>query len=147
MSIKELLDLFVQIVAVDIDIRNNGRYNYKYVVGKHIQVYDGYKALYKGYALEEGERIDYNSKSESFPASFIAIDPRELDKDLLNYKATDVKITSPYYSHLYGEPHGWRPLRAYITCDIGDGEIKTKAYTPKVDIDKAQLTLEDFLEG
>lgn len=147
MSIKELLEVFIQVVEIDIDIRNNGRYNYKYVVGKHISVYDGYKSLYKGYSLEDGERIDYTSPAEQFPASFIAIDPRELDKDLLSYKITDLKITSPFHSHLYGEPSGWRPLKAYITCDIGDGELKTKAYTPKVDIDKAQLTIEDFIGG
>ena len=147
MSIKEFLELFIQIVEIDVDIRNNGRYNYKYVVGKHIEVYDGYKAPYKGYSLEDGERIDYNSPAEQFPASFIAIDPRELDKELLSYNITDIKVTKSFYSFLYGNPSGWSPLKAYITCDIGDGELKTKAYTPKVDIDKAQLTLEDFLEG
>ena len=151
MKVNDLLELVPQIVSVNIDIRNNGRYNYKYVMGEHIQLHDGYTVAgtYKHYELESDERLDFNNVQ--FPATFWAIDPRKAERKVLELEITDLRIWQPSKGYLYGKPKGWQPLEAIITCDVGDEEFNGKctksATAPKVDIYKDQMSINDFLEG
>ncbi len=154
MTIKELLDIAPQIVSIDLDIRNNGRYNYKYVVGEHIQLHDGYiKAnSYRHYELEKGEQLNFDKVQ--FPATFWAIDPRKLDHKVLDLVITDMRLWRPSKSWLYGKPKGWESVEAVITCDIGDKEFNgvctKKIEQPKsmeIDIDRDQMSITDFIGG
>ena len=152
MKVKDFLDLVPQIVSVKIEIRNNGRYNYMYVMGEYIQLYDGYimPGTYKHYELEKGERLDFNNVQ--FPATFWAIDPRKAERKVLELEITDLRIWRPSKSWLYGKPVGWEPIEAIITCDIGDEEFngvckKSTLTTHKADIHKDQMSINDFIEG
>ena len=152
MRIRELLELAPQIVSVKIDIRNNGRYNYKYVMGEHIKLHDGYTVAgtYKHYELEKDERLDFNDRSEQFPATFWAIDPRKSERKILELEITDLRLWRPSMSWLYGKPAGWEPIDAVITCDIGDEEwngiCKKSAVRNIPDIEKDQMNLSEFME-
>ena len=61
MTVGELLELIPQIAVIDVSIRNNGRYCYRWVVGKYIQIHSGYS----GEKTPGGERIPRNWKMAS----------------------------------------------------------------------------------
>ena len=146
-----------QLVVMEVTIRNNGRYNYRYVMGKHIKLYSGYTktGYYSHYPLEDNERIDFIKNSETFPATFWATDPRKAEKKLLNLEVTDIRINRAENDYLYRKDYdiGWELMQAYITCDIGNESFNgkcTKIYEekpPQADIEKDQMSIEDFLEG
>ena len=146
MTVKDLLDVAPQIVVVEVTIRNNGRYCYRWEYGKHIQLPSGYtiKGYYTHYELEEGERMDF--PQNQFPATFVAEDARELDKEVLELEITDIRLTHPFRPWLYKYVHdevGWDAVEAVITCDIGNREYKKPHKT--ADIIKDQMSIDDYL--
>lgn len=151
MNIKDLLDIAPQIVQLDVTIRNNGRYNYKFVLGEHIFVYAGYSKpdICRLYRPEKGEKLVFDKNQ--LPATFWAVNPRQV-KEILDLEITDIRLTRPEKSYLY-EKEGWEPVLAYFTCDIGDKEFNGKCvrklseYKKIPDIEKDQMNLSEFMEG
>lgn len=154
MTVGELLELIPQIAVIDVSIRNNGRYCYRWVVGKYIQIHSGYSGektpggerIPSNYALEDGERLDF--PNNYFPATFWAIYPTEIGKDVKELEVEDIRITHPFRSWLYKYVHegiGWDAIQLYITCDIGNREYKKPRKEP--DVEKDQMSLFDYEGG
>ena len=154
MTVGELLEIIPQIAVIDVTIRNNGRYCYEWVVGKYIQIHCGYSGeknpegerIPMNYALEDGERLDF--PRNQFPATFWAIYPTEIGKDVKDLEVTDIRITHPFRSYLYKYVHegiGWDAIQLYITCDIGDREYKKPRKEPNIVTD--QMSLFDYEEA
>lgn len=107
MTVGELLEVIPQVAVIDVSIRKNGRYCYRWVVGKYIQIHSGYSGektpggerIPRNYALEDGERLDF--PDNQFPATFWAIYPTEIGKDVKELEVEDIRITHPFKSYLY----------------------------------------------
>lgn len=154
MTVGELLETIPQIAVMEVTIRKNGRYCYRWVVGKYIQIHSGYSGektpggerIPRNYALEDGERLDF--PNNQFPATFWAIYPTEIGKDVKELEVEDIRITHPFRSWLYKYVHegiGWDAIQLYITCDIGDREYKKPRKEP--DVEKDQMSLFDYEGG
>lgn len=154
MTVGELLETIPQIAVIDVSIRNNGRFCYRWVVGKYIQIHSGYsgektpggETITRNYALEDGERLDF--PNNYFPATFWAIYPTEIGKDVKELEVEDIRITHPFRSWLYKYVHegiGWDAIQLYITCDIGDREYRKPRKEP--DVEKDQMSLFDYEGG
>jgi hypothetical protein len=158
MTVRELLNLAPQVLEADITVRNNGLYNYRFILGENIRLYDGYTSKGKdrhGHLIK-GELIEFNTPDIRLPATFYAIDPRKIDKKVLELSVTDLRLMRVDESYLYSEQRkgiGWEPVKAYITCDIGNEpfngvcrRVKEEAKKEKTEI-TGQMDINDFLGG
>ena len=147
MKIRELLEISPQIISIRITIRNNGLYNYEYHIGEKVRLTSSYGSHRM---LDKGEIIRFNRNNWAMPATFWAIDPRKIDNDLLELTITNLRL---WNAPSYTDAGGWSAVEALITCDIGNKEFfglctrVVEDEKPKIDLERDQMSLEDFLEG
>jgi hypothetical protein len=147
MTVKDLMDVTPQIVVIDVTIRKNGRYVYRWKAGKHIQLGAGYTSEHpRNYELEDGERLDF--PKNQLPATYWAIYPSEIGQDVKDLEITDMRLMPPFRSWIYNKETqkaiGWNALEAYITCDIGDRDYKKPRKEPNIVTD--QMNIFDYGE-
>lgn len=147
MTVKELMDVTPQITVIDVTIRKNSRYVYRWVVGKHITLHSGYTSYEKSYnyVLEDGERLDF--PKDSLPATFWSIPPSKIGRAVKDLEITDMRLMPPFRAWIHNKETqkaiGWDALEAYITCDIGDRDYKKPRKEPNIVTD--QMSIEDFM--
>ena len=116
MTVGDLLEVAPEIVEIEITIRDNGKYIYRYVIGEYVEIHQGYPE--HNHDLEIGERIETKTRDYiyPFPATFWAIKPHKASKDIKALEIYDIKFTSNMISWKYKNyKHSWRS-KAYITC-------------------------------
>lgn len=141
MKIRELLEVAPNILELEITIRNNGRYVYKYHVAKHVKVYQSYP--YERQFVDDGERWDLRTRDINcpFPTTFWAVDPREAD-EIQELEIDYVNFTHLSYSWLYKDVSSWAS-HAVVTC-YPKGWTKPLEVSPQISTLKGQMSITDY---
>lgn len=147
MTVGELLEVTPELVEVQITIRENGRYIYRYFIGEHIRVPQGYTEF--KYEPEIGEKFE--SKEQGlypFPAMFWAVSPHKASKDIKNLEISDIKFaTGAFMSWKYKENNISWQSKAFITCyPIGWTKPSETKANIKEDAIEGQMDITEFID-
>lgn len=140
MTIRELLEVAPNLLELNIEIRNNGRYVYRYCIAKHVQVHQSYP--YERQFVDDGERWDLKQRGTlPFPTTFWAVDPREAE-EVQDLEIERVEFTHLNYSWMYKEKLSWASC-AYVTC-YPRGWAKPIEVAPQTNSLKGQMSITDY---
>lgn len=120
MTIGELLEVTTGLVELDITIRDNGRYIYRYKIAPKVQVAQSYPRARE--ILTDGEVFKTKTRDSVYPLpiTYIAKDPHDAPKEVKALEIKEMRFTRAIYwfNHYEynGKPSGGYESQADIIC-------------------------------